>query len=80
MIIEIIAVALSLVIAYFLFQLVKKLVVHLIHIIISFAAFFALGFFGISIPLNLFSILVVLFGGIPGVILLALLHVLRIAF
>ncbi len=54
--------------------------VLLLNIIIALIALKLLGWLGIKIKINIWSILIVLIGGIPGLLILAFLSVTGIAF
>jgi inhibitor of the pro-sigma K processing machinery len=77
---EIIALLLGIALLYLLFTIVKSLISLLISSIIAVVLLFGLNFFGIGIVINIWSVLIVAIAGLPGLLLVIILHLLKIAF
>jgi len=77
---EIIAVLFGIVILYLLFSVTKSLIHLIINSIIALVLLFGLNFFGMNLQINIWSVLTVAIGGLPGLILVVVLHLLKIAF
>lgn len=78
---EIGAIILSLGILYLLFKILKSLVMLVLHSVLAIVLLLFINFFlHLNITINAISILVVTIGGIPGLILIVLLHVFGLAF
>lgn len=78
---EIGAILISLVILYLLFKLLKSLAMLLIHSVGALILLFLINYvLGFNIAINAFSILTVALGGLPGLILVVILHLLGLAF
>lgn len=78
---EIGAILVSVVILYLLFKLLKSLTMLLIHSVGALILLFLINsVLGFNIAINAFSILAVALGGLPGLILVLILHVLGLAF
>jgi hypothetical protein len=80
MIIEIIVLVVALLIAMLLFWVVKKFLPLIINSILGLAALVALNLMGLHVAINVWSVLIVAIGGLPGLVLVALLHVIGLAF
>lgn len=79
--IEIGALLAALVLLYLLLQFLKRPVVVIANSILGLAAFLLLNWlFGLGIAINLWSLLIVGFGGVPGFILVLALHAFGLAF
>ncbi|MCR4334991.1 MAG: pro-sigmaK processing inhibitor BofA family protein [archaeon] len=66
---------------FFALKLGKKIVILLINSFLGLVVLVLLNFFPfVNIEINLWSVLITAFGGIPGIILLVLLDVLGFAF
>ena len=77
---EIIALLIGIALLYLLFKIVKSLISLLISSIIAVVLLFGLNFFGLGIVINIWSVLIVAIAGLPGLLLVILLHLLKIAF
>ena len=78
---EIGAVILAAVILYLLFRLLKEIVKLAINSVAGIIILFLLNLlFGLSIPINIFTILIVALSGIGGVFLILILHFLGLGF
>ncbi|MBI5223557.1 pro-sigmaK processing inhibitor BofA family protein [Candidatus Micrarchaeota archaeon] len=78
---EILSLVLSLLFLYLFYRFIKGLFFLVIHSIGALLLLFLVNFlFSLSIPISVLSFLVVLFGGIPGLLLILLLHFLNLAF
>lgn len=78
---EILTIVFSIVILYVIFKLLKSLTMLLIHSVGALILLFLINsVLGFNIAINAFSILAVALGGLPGLILVLILHVLGLAF
>jgi inhibitor of the pro-sigma K processing machinery len=77
---EIITLLIGIVLLYVLFTITKSLVSLLINSIVAIILLFAVNFFGFGIAINIWSVLVVAIAGLPGLLLVIILHLLNIAF
>lgn len=77
---EIIGLLLAFGILYILFKFVKTTTYLIINSIIGLIIFFILDMLGLHVKINLFSILIAAIAGIPGIILVTILHILGLAF
>ena len=79
--IELIGVFIALGLLYLLFHLLKNIFHLVVNSIFAFLLLFAINaIFGFGISINIFSILIVVLAGLPGFILVLLLHLLGLAF
>lgn len=79
-VVEIVALLVGIALLYLLFKIVKSLISLLISSIIAVVLLFGLNFFGLGIVINLWSVLIVAIAGLPGLLLVILLHLLKITF
>jgi hypothetical protein len=79
-VVEIIALFIGIVLLYLLFKIVKSLVSLLINSIVAILLLFIVNFFGLGIAINIWSVLIVAIAGLPGLLLVIILHLLGIAF
>jgi len=77
---EWVALALGLVLVYLLFRITKSLIHLVISSVIAIILLFGLNALGLGVAINIWSVLVVVFGGLPGFLLVVALHMLGIAF
>ena len=70
----------ALLIIYLLLRFLKNPMYIIANSIMGILIFFFLNLFGAGIPINLFSVGIVALGGIPGVVLVLLIHVLGLGF
>ena len=70
----------ALVIVYLIFRFLKNPMYIIANSIMGILIFFVLNIFGAGIPINLFSVGIVAFGGILGVLLVLLIHFLGLGF
>jgi inhibitor of the pro-sigma K processing machinery len=78
---EILTLIVAVIIIYVLWKILENATELAVNSIIGIIAFWALNqFFGLGIPINWLSILVVALAGIPGVILVVLMHFLGLGF
>ena len=70
----------ALVIIYLLFRFLKNPMYIIANSVMGILVFFILNIFGVGIPINIFSIGIVALGGIPGVVLVLLIHFLGLGF
>ena len=81
LLVEIGAVILAGVILYILYRLLKELVKLAINSIAGIVLLFLLNLlFGLGIPINIFTIVIVALSGVGGVFLILILHFLGLAF
>ncbi len=71
---------LALFIVYLIYKFLKNPEYIIVNSIMGILVFFILNIAGIGIPINIFSVGIVAIGGIPGVILVLLLHFLGLGF
>jgi inhibitor of the pro-sigma K processing machinery len=75
---------LGLLIALFILYVIFKFLQNPLYIIGNSIAgviiFFVLNLFGVGIPTNIYSVGIVAFGGIPGLVLVLLIHFLGLGF
>jgi inhibitor of the pro-sigma K processing machinery len=79
-VVEIIALLVGIVLLYLLFTVTKSLISLLINSIVAIILLFAVNFFGLGIAINIWSVLIVAIAGLPGLLLVIVLHLLKIAF
>jgi len=77
---EVIALLLGIIVLYLLFSITKNLIHLIINSVIALVLLFGLNFFGMGLQINIWSVLTVAIGGLPGLILVVILHFLKIAF
>lgn len=77
---EILGLLLAIGIFYLLFKFVKTAMYLLVNSVIGIAIFLLLNMFGISVKINIFSIAIAAIAGIPGVIIVVIMHLLKLAF
>ena len=78
---EIGAVLIALFLLYILYRIVKQLMIIVANSVIGLVIFFLLNLgFGLGIPINIWSLLITGIAGIPGVILILILHFLGLGF
>jgi len=70
----------ALLIVYVIFRFLKDPMYIIANSIMGIVIFFILNAFGFGIPINLYSIGIVALGGIPGVVLVLLIHFLGLGF
>jgi hypothetical protein len=70
----------ALLIVYLIFRFVKNPMYIIANSIVGIVIFIILNVFGIDIPINIFSIGIVALGGIPGVLLVLIIHFLGLGF
>jgi len=70
----------ALFIVYLIYKFLKNPEYIIVNSIMGILVFFILNLAGIGIPINIFSVGIVAIGGIPGVILVLLLHFLGLGF
>ncbi|MDO8554803.1 MAG: pro-sigmaK processing inhibitor BofA family protein [Candidatus Micrarchaeota archaeon] len=70
----------ALLIVYVLFRFLKNPTYIIANSIMGIVIFFILNLFGVGVPINLFSVGIVAIGGIPGVVLVLLIHLLGLGF
>ena len=70
----------ALFIVYLIFRFLRNPLYILANSIMGIVIFFILNLFGVGIPINIFSIGIVAIGGIPGVLLVLLIHFLGFGF
>ena len=81
LLIEIFALLLAVVILYVLYKLLKHIIKLAINSIAGIIILFLLNLiFGLGIPINIFTILIVALSGLGGVVLILILHFLGLAF
>lgn len=81
LIVEIGALIVAVVLFYILFRLLKPFINLVLNSVAGIFIFFLLNtFFGLTIPINVFSIGIVAIAGIPGVVLVLILHFFGLAF
>jgi len=80
MLVEIIVFVLAVLIAVVLFKAIKKLAPLIINSVLALIALVVLNLTGLHVAINIWSVLIVAIGGLPGLILVVLLHVLGWAF
>lgn len=79
--VEIGSILLTLILLYFLIVFVQSPLAILINSLIAIGILFLLNaIFGLGIPINLFTVLVVAIGGILGLLLILLLRFLKLGF
>jgi len=79
-VVEIVALLVGIILLYLLFKIVKSLISLLINSIVAILLLFIVNFFGLGIAINIWSILIVAIAGLPGLLLVVILHLLNIAF
>ena len=67
-------------IVYLIYRFLKNPMYIIANSIMGIVIFFILNLIGVGIPINVFSVGIVAIGGIPGVILVLLLHFLGLGF
>jgi len=77
---EILGLVLAIIILYLLFRIIKSATYILVNSVIGIILFFLLNMIGINVKIDLFSIAIAAIGGIPGVVLVVILHLLGLAF
>jgi hypothetical protein len=81
MLVELLMVLIALLIVFVLFKLLKNIVILAINSFLALVGLYlANAFLGLGIAINLWSVLIVALGGIPGLLLVAILNFLGIAF
>jgi len=70
----------ALLIVYLIFRFLKNPMYLIANSIIGILIFLILNLFGTGIPINIFSVGIVAIGGIPGVVLVLLIHFLGLGF
>ncbi len=80
MIVEILSLAIAVLVAIVLYRMAKALFPLVINAIIALVALWLLGALGLGVAINVWSVLIVMVGGIAGLALVVLLHLLGIAF
>lgn len=70
----------ALLIVYLIFRFLKNPMYIIANSIMGILIFLILNVFGVGIPINIFSIGIVALGGIPGVLLVLLIHFLGLGF
>jgi len=80
MIIELIVLVIAILAAIVLFMAVKKLWPLIVNSAIALAALWIVNLMGLHVAITIWSFLIVLIGGLPGLALVVLLHVLGWAF
>ncbi len=81
MIVQIIMVLLAILILYVVFKLVKNIAILALNSLLALIGLVVVNMiFGLGIVVNIWSILIVALGGIPGFVLVLVLHFLGIAF
>ncbi|MFH0738102.1 MAG: pro-sigmaK processing inhibitor BofA family protein [Candidatus Micrarchaeota archaeon] len=70
----------ALLIVYLIFRFLKNPMYIIGNSIMGILVFFILNLFGAGIPINIFSVGIVAIGGIPGVVLVLLIHFLGLGF
>ena len=75
----VLVVLLIVIILYFLFKAVKKLVHMLLNSFLGLVLLIGLSFTSLKVPITIFSVLLVLFGGLFGLIVLVILKLLGIS-
>lgn len=70
----------ALLIVYLIYRFVKNPMYIIANSIMGIVIFFILNLFGVGIPINIFSVGIVAIGGIPGVVLVLLIHFLGLGF
>lgn len=74
------SVLLAIIVLYLLLVSVKDVTQIIISSLIAIGIFVVVNIFGAGIPINLLTILIVALAGIPGLVLLLILHFLRVGF
>ena len=74
------SVLLAIIVLYLLLVSVKDVTQIIISSLIAIGILFVVNIFGAGIPINLLTILIVALAGIPGLVLLLILHFLRVGF
>ncbi len=80
MIAELVALVLAVLAAVVIYKVVKGIVPLILHAIVALVALWVLNVFGLSVAINIWSVLIVTIGGLVGLALVVLLHLLGIAF
>jgi inhibitor of the pro-sigma K processing machinery len=70
----------ALLIVYLIFRFLKNPTYIIANSIMGIVIFFILNLFGAGIPINIFSVGIVAIGGVPGVVLVLLIHFLGLGF
>ncbi len=70
----------ALLIVYLIYVFLKHPMYIIANSIMGIIIFFILDLFGVGIPINLFSVGIVAIGGIPGVVLVLVIHFLGLGF
>ncbi|NYZ75529.1 pro-sigmaK processing inhibitor BofA family protein [Candidatus Micrarchaeota archaeon] len=72
---------LALFIVYLIYRFLKNPLYIIANSVVGILIFLVLNFFlGLSIPINIFSVGIVAIGGVPGVLLVLLIHFLGLGF
>ena len=74
------SVLLAIIVLYLLLVSLKDVTQIIISSLIAIGILFVVNIFGAGIPINLLTILIVALAGIPGLVLLLILHFLRVGF
>lgn len=74
------SVLLAIIVLYLLLVSVKDVTQIIISSLIAIGILFVVNIFGAEIPINLLTILIVALAGIPGLVLLLILHFLKVGF
>jgi inhibitor of the pro-sigma K processing machinery len=80
MMLEIFVFLIAIAAAYIIYRIMKKLAVLLVNSIIALIMLFALNLLGLKVAITVWSVLIVVIGGIIGLVFVVLLHLLGIAF
>jgi inhibitor of the pro-sigma K processing machinery len=70
----------ALLIIYLIFKFLQNPLYIIGNSIAGIVIFFILNLFGVSVPINIYSVGIVALGGIPGVVLVLLIHFLGLGF
>jgi len=80
MLIEIIVLIFAILAAIVIYRILKAVVPLIINSIVALIVLLSLNSIGLGIEISIWSVLTVAIGGVPGLILVVALHLLKIAF
>jgi uncharacterized protein YacL len=77
---ELVGLLIALLIVYLILTFLKNPMYIIANSVVGIVIFLILDYFGVGIPINLFSVGIAAIGGIPGVVLVLLIHFLGLGF
>ncbi|MFA6530393.1 MAG: pro-sigmaK processing inhibitor BofA family protein [Candidatus Micrarchaeia archaeon] len=77
---EFVGLLFAILVVYLVYRFLKNPKYIIVNSIMGILLFFILNFFGAGIPIDLFSVGIVAIGGVPGALLVLLIHFLGLGF